>query len=198
MTAGVSLPVKEEYAVSFAESHQSTRSRAVRTIVVGAVLAVLIGAGIAVALSSAAAGEQPNPSVAERSVEAVSPQLGAAREAAAATVDVLLPIANKAAGIASVETVAALQLDVAGLDTASRFGSTTDLDAAAAEVRASLAAFATSAAETCEAHLAAGAGGTEWVAEVTDDCAAVRAALTADTDVVQALTELEAVGAPVD
>ena len=184
--------------MSFEESRRTGRAMSVRLIVVAALLAVLAGAVVAVAVTSVSAGAQdsrptPRPTP---SVEAVDPQLAAARAAAAGAAERLLPVANNAAGLASVDSIAALQRDVAGLDTASRAGSQADLDAAAAAVQASLAAFSTSAAEACEAQLAAGAGGAEWAAEATVPCSALRSALSAAGDVLAPLTELEAVGVP--
>ena len=182
--------------MSFEESHRRGRSGSVRVIVVAAVLAVLVGAGVAVGVTSMTAGAQHARSTPTPTVEPVDPRLAAARAEAATTVERLLPIANNAAGMASADSIAALQRDVAGLDTASRVGSQPELDAAGSAVQASLAAFGTSAAETCEAQLAAGAGGAEWAAEATAPCAAVRTALSAATDVVAPLAELEAVGRP--
>ncbi|KQP57827.1 hypothetical protein [Agreia sp. Leaf283] len=191
--------------MSFHRSRRESRSVTVRVVVVAAILAILVGAGVAVAVTSMSVDAQHDPTTLRptpgvEAVEAVDPpvdpQLAAARAEAATTVGRVLPIANNAAGLASAESIAALQRDVAGLDTASRVGSQSDLDAAGFAVQASLAAFGTSAAETCEAQLAAGAGGAPWAAEATDPCAAVRGALDASADVVPALTELEAVGAP--
>ena len=184
--------------MSFEQSRRRSGAASVRVVIVAALFAVLVAAGIVVAVTSMSADAQharstPSPTP---SVEPVDPQLAAARAEAATTVERLLPIANNAAGMASADSIAALQRDVAGLDTASRVGSQLDLDAAGAAVQASLAAFGTSAAETCESQLAAGAGGTEWAVEATDPCAAVRAALSANADVVPALTALEAVGVP--
>ena len=190
--------------MSFYRSRRESRSVTVRVVVVAAILAILVGAGVAVAVTSMSADAQhgqstPRPTPGVEPVEAVDPvdpQLAAARAEAATTVARVLPIANNAAGMASADSIAALQRDVAGLDTASRVGSQPDLDAAGSAVQASLAAFGSSAAETCEARLAAGAGGAQWAAEATDPCAAVRGALDASADVVPALTELEAVGVP--
>lgn len=193
--------------MSFYRLRRESRSVTVRVVVVAAILAILVGAGVAVAVTSMSADAQhgqstPRPTPSVEPVEAVEvvvpvdPQLAAARTEAATTVERVLPLANNAAGLASADSIAALQRDVAGLDTASRVGSQPDLDAAGSAVQASLAAFGTSAAETCEAQLAAGAGGAPWAAEATDPCAAVRGALDASADVVPALTELEAVGAP--
>ena len=184
--------------MSFDRSRRKGRSVTVRVVVVAAILAILVGAGIAVAVTSMSADAQRAQSTSRPtpSVEPVDPQLAAARAEAATTVERVLPIANNAAGMASADSIAALQRDVAGLDTASRVGSQPDLDATGSAVQASLAAFGTSAAETCEARLAAGAGGAPWAAEATDPCAAVRGALDASADVVPALTELEAVGVP--
>ncbi|MDN4641688.1 hypothetical protein QCD70_15660 [Agreia sp. PsM10] len=184
--------------MSFDESRRTKRWARVRVAVVAAFLVVLVGAGIAVAVTSMSAGAQTARSTQRPipGVEPVDPQLAAARAEAATTVKRLLPIANNAAGMASADSIAALQRDAAGLDTASRVGSQLDLDAAGAALQASLSAFSTSAAETCESQLAAGAGGAEWAAEVTEPCAAVRGAVSAGSDVVPALTALEAVGVP--
>lgn len=184
--------------MSFDESRHTSRSAPVRVVIVAAVLAVLVGAAIALALTVMSAGAHhvdstPRPTPI---VETVDPQLAAARAAVAGTVERLLPVANNASGIATADSIAALQRDVAGLDTASRVGSQPDLDAAGAAVQASLAAFSTSAADTCETQLAAGAGGAEWAAAATDPCVVLREALSAGSDVVPALIALEAVGAP--
>lgn len=176
----------------------SKRTRALtplqRIAIAVGVVGLLLAGGLGVAFASVASGEGRAPSSTAPTPQPVDPALQAARDAAAETVRQTLPLANSASGVASADSIATMQADVAALDTASRIGSELELTQASVDVQASLLGLATSAADTCEARLAAGAGGEAWAAAASDDCAAVRAAVQQSGDLVGAVAGLIAAG----
>ena len=185
--------------MSIQSSKRTRRLTQLQRIVIAAgVVVLLLVGGLSVAFAAMASGEsrvQPS-TTATPTPKPVDPALQAARDAAAETVRQTLPLANSASGVASADSIATMQADVAALDTASRIGSELELTQANVDVQASLLALATSAAETCEARLAGGTGGEAWAAEASDDCAAVRAALQPGGDLVGSVAGLVAVGPP--
>jgi hypothetical protein len=178
----------------------SKRTRALtplhRIAIAAGVAGLLLAGGLGVVFASVASGENHTQSLTAETPtpEPVDPALQAARDAAAETVRQALPLANSASGVASPESIATMQADVAALDTASRIGSELELTQASVDAQASLLALATSAADTCEARLAAGVGGAVWAAAASDDCAAVRAAVQQGGDLVGSVAGLIAVG----
>jgi hypothetical protein len=179
---------------------KSSRARGItpsrRTAIAAGIVGLLLAAGLSVAFASMASGENHGRSSMTTTPQPIDPALQAARDAAAETVRQTMPLANSAAGVASATSIATLQADVAALDTASRIGSELELLQASEHVQESLLALATSAADNCEARLAAGAGGEAWAAAASDDCVAVRTAVLQGGDLVGSVTGLIAVGAP--